>query len=133
MAVSKALVLWRLSPVLFVTLAAVAYVAHVEGPDAYALRNTAPMLVVVALSAATLVRGGGSWAGGGWKWPLGTLGFAIPAIGLCLYLHYGYAVDLNGMYSESVYPRELFRYLPIYTLFAGCIGFAIGWIAGRNV
>jgi hypothetical protein len=37
------------------------------------------------------------------------------------------------MYSESVYPQELFRYLPLYTLVAGGIGFAIGWIAGRNV
>jgi hypothetical protein len=27
----------------------------------------------------------------------------------------------------------LFRYLPIYTIFAGSIGFAIGWIAGRNI
>jgi hypothetical protein len=30
-------------------------------------------------------------------------------------------------------PRNLFRYLPIYTAFAGGIGFAIGWLAGRNV
>jgi len=43
------------------------------------------------------------------------------------------AVDLNGMVSESVYPRELFRYLPEYTTGAGAIGFAIGWIVGRNV
>ena len=28
--------------------------------------------------------------------------------------------------------EELFRFLPIYTLFAGAIGFAIGWIVGRK-
>ena len=66
------------------------------------------------------------------SWPLGLIGFAIPALGLSLYLHYGYATDLNGMYSEAVYPKELFRYLPIYTVVAGGIGFAIGWIIGRN-
>ena len=67
------------------------------------------------------------------RWLLGTAGFAIPAIGLSLYIHYGYDVDLNGMVSESIYPTEVFRYLPIYTTVAGGIGFAIGWIAGRNV
>lgn len=123
----------RLSPVILVTAAAIVYVLHVEGSGAYPLRNMAPMLAVIVLSAVTLIRGGGRWAGAGWRWPLGTLGFAIPALGLSLYLHYGYSVDLDGMYSESVYPRELFRYLPAYTIFAGCIGFGIGWIAGRNV
>lgn len=127
------LIVVRILPVLLVVAAAIAYVAYVEGDDAYALRNTVPMLTVVALGLLTLRMGKGSWTGAGWRWPLGTLGFAIPALGLSLYLHYGYAVDLNGMYSESVYPRELFRYLPMYTFFAGAIGFAIGWIAGRNV
>ena len=127
------LTLFRLLPVLFLTAGAMAYVAWVEGSDAYALRNLAPMLAVILLSVVTLCRGSGSWHGGGWQWPLGTLGFAIPAIGLSLYLHYGYAVDLHGMYSESVYPEELFRFLPIYTAVAGVIGFAIGWIVGRNV
>jgi hypothetical protein len=42
-------------------------------------------------------------------------------------------VDLHGMVSESVFPEELFRYLPWYAGFAGVIGFAIGWIAGKNV
>jgi len=127
------LIVVRLLPVLLLTGAAVAYIVSVEGRDAYPLRNTLPMLMVVLLVAITLGKGRGNWAGSGWCWPLGTLGFAIPAMGLSLYLHYGYSVDLNGMYSESVYPRELFRYLPVYTVFAGGIGFAIGWIAGRNV
>jgi hypothetical protein len=128
-----AAILTRLSPVLLIAAAAMAYVLHVEGIDAYPLRNLAPMLVVIVLAALTLRKGAGQWAGSGWRWPLGTLGFAIPAIGLSIYLHYGYSIDLHGMYSESVYPDELFRWLPAYTMFAGAIGFAIGWIAGRNV
>lgn len=110
-----------------------AYVVHVEGDDAYVLRNLLPMLFFLLLAAWTLIQGNGRWTGAGWRWPLGTLGFAIPALGLSLYLHYGYANDLNGMYSEAIYPAELFRFLPLYTLVAGTIGFAIGWIAGRNV
>jgi hypothetical protein len=123
----------RVLPVVFAVAAAIAYVLHVEGNDAYAIRNMLPMLVVLVLALLTLRIGQGHWAGKGWHWPLGTLGFAIPALGLSLYLHYGYSVDLHGMYSESVYPRELFRYLPLYTSVAGGIGFAIGWIAGRGV
>lgn len=120
-------------PVLFVTVAAIAYAVYVEGDAAYPLRNAVPMLAVMLLATLTLYSGGGHWAGSGWSWPLGTLGFAMPALGLSLYLHYGYSVDLNGMVSESVYPRELFRYLPAYTMGAGAIGFAIGWIVGRNI
>ena len=130
----KALVfLVRLSPVLFVAFAAMIYVLKVEAGVAYPFRNLVPMLIVVALAVITLVKGGGLWTGAGWRWLLGTTGFAIPAIGLSIYIHYGYDVDLNGMVSESVYPTEVFRYLPIYTTIAGGIGFAIGWIAGRNV
>lgn len=125
--------LFRLSPVLFVTVAAMIYVLKIEAGVAYPFRNLVPMLIVIALAAATLIRGGGRWTGTGWQWLLGTFGYAIPAIGLSLYLHYGYDVDLNGMYSGSVYPEELFRYLPVYTTVAGGIGFAIGWIVGRNV
>lgn len=127
------LIVARLLPVIFVIAAAIAYVLYIEGDDAYAIRNTLPMLAVLVLALLTLRLGKGHWAGSGWRWPLGTLGFAVPTLGLSLYLHYGYAVDLHGMYSESVYPRELFRYLPLYTSFAGGIGFAIGWIAGRNI
>ncbi len=109
------------------------YVGYVEGIDAYVMRNISPMLMVVVLAALTLYNGGGSWTGAGWRWPLGTVGFAIPALGLSLYLHYGYAVDLDGVFAGAIYPQELFRFLPAYTIFAGAIGFAIGWIAGRNV
>ena len=130
--VSKLIVI-RLLPVLLVTASAIAYISHIEGPDAYALRNAAPMIIVLILSAITLYRGGGSWSGAGWRLPLGTLGFAIPALGLSLYLHYGYSVDLDGMFSGAEHPLALFRFLPLYTLVAGAIGLAIGWIVGRNV
>ncbi len=130
--VSKLIVI-RLLPVLLVTASAIAYISHIEGPDAYALRNAAPMIIVLILSAITLYRGGGSWSGAGWRLPLGTLGFAIPALGLSLYLHYGYSVDLDGMFSGAEHPLALFRFLPLYTVVAGAIGLAIGWIVGRNV
>lgn len=133
MASARTLVAIRLLPVLSLALAAVAYVFHIEGADAYPWRNVLPMAITVLLAYVTLQRGGGRWTGSGWCWPLGTLGFAIPAIGLSLYLHYGYATDMDGMYSEAIYPQELFRFLPMYTIVAGGLGFAIGWIAGRNV
>ena len=124
----------RLLPVLLVTAAAMVYVAHVEGAaGAYVIRNITPMLMVLVLATLTLYKGRGSWTGAGWRWPLGTVGFAIPALGLSLYLHYGYAVDLDGIFNDAIYPQELFRFLPAYTMVAGAIGFAIGWIAGRNV
>jgi hypothetical protein len=123
----------RLFPVLLVVTMAVIYAASIERGDAYVWRNLLPMLVVVILSVVTLVAGKGQWTGAGWRLPLGTLGFALPALGLSMYLHYVYAVDLHGMVSESVFPEELFRYLPLYASFAGVIGFAIGWIAGKNV
>lgn len=123
----------RLIPVFLLIIAAMAYVAHIEGRDAYVVRNITPMLLVIALSAVTLYKGRGSWTGAGWCWPLGTLGYAIPALGLSLYLHYGYAVNLDGLFDDSMYPLQLFRFLPAYTIVAGAIGFAIGWIAGRNI
>lgn len=129
----KTLPLIRLLPVVLLVTAASVYVFYVEGDGAYAYRNVAPLLFVVLLAMIALFRGSGRWAGRGWCWPLATFGFAIPAIGLSVYLHYGFATDLNGMVSNAVYPRELFRYLPMYTMFAGGIGFAIGWIVGREV
>ena len=133
MSVRPGRVAFRLLPVLLVTAAAMAYVGHVEGTDAFVIRNITPMLMVIVLSAATLYIGNGSWTGAGWRWPLGTAGFAIPALGLSLYLHYGFSVGLDGLFDDAVYPRELFRFLPAYTMVAGALGFAIGWIAGRNV
>ncbi len=36
------------------------------------------------------------------------------------------------MFTDARFPDRVFRYLPLYTLVAGGIGFAIGWIVGRN-
>ena len=127
------LFLVRLLPVLLIAAAAIAYIMDVEGPDAYAIRNTVPVLLLLVLSALTLFRGKGNWAAAGWSWPLGTFGFAIPALGLSLYLHHAYSIELDSLFGESRQPQELFRYLPIYTVVAGGIGFAIGWIVGRNI
>lgn len=127
------LLLVRLLPIFMLAGSAMLYVGHVEENNDYLLRNLVPMLITVGLAVATLQRGGGRWTGSGWSWLLGTLGYSLPAIGLSLYLHYGYSADLDGMYSESIHPHELFRFLPVYTSVAGAVGFAIGWIAGRNV
>ncbi len=127
------LILIRLLPVLLIVTAATAYMVDVEGRDAYAIRNAAPLILLVVLSAVTLLRGEGSWIGAGWRWPLATLGFAIPALGLSLYLHYAYSIGLESLFGAARHPQEVFRYLPIYTVLAGGFGFAIGWIIGRNV
>jgi len=125
--------LWRLAPVVLVAAAAGFWFADVQGFGPYVLRNLAPLAVLVVLAWFTLRRGGGSWTGGGMRLALGTAGFAIPALGLACYLHYAYAVNLNDMFTDAEYPDRVFRYLPAYTLGAGSIGFAIGWIVGRNL
>jgi len=129
----RGLITIRLLPVLLLAAAAIAYIAYVEGDRGYPLRNMIPVAIAVLLALVTLIKGRGRWAGSGYRWLLGTIGYAIPALGLSLYLHYGHEVDLGGMTSQSVYPLELFRYLPVYTAGAGVIGFAIGWLVGRNV
>ena len=133
MAVPRRIVLLKLLPVVLLILAAALWFADVEQGEPYLLRNLLPLLVLLLLAAFTLQRGGGNWSGAGWRMPLGTLGFAIPTLGLSAYLHYAYAVNLGDMFGGAPYPGRVFRYLPIYTLVAGAIGFVIGWIVGRNV
>jgi hypothetical protein len=123
----------RLLPVLLVSVAAGLWFADVQDGGPWIGRNLVPLAVLVILSYITLRRGGGHWSGAGMRMPLGTLGFAIPALGLAAYLHYAYAVNLNNMFDGAEFPDRVFRYLPAYTLVAGGIGFAIGWIVGRNV
>ena len=123
----------RLLPIVLLTLAAAAWFHDVQEGGPYVLRNLLPLLTGLLLAAVTLWRGEGNWAQNGWRWPLGTIGFAIPALGLTVYLHYAYSVNLDGMFDESERPAQLFRFLPAYTLVAGGIGFIIGWIVGRNV
>jgi hypothetical protein len=123
----------RLLPVLLISIAASAWFNDVQSGGPYVLRNLLPLAVLSLLAAIVLWRGKGKWTGSGWRLPLGTLGFAIPTLGLSLYLHYAYSVNLNDLFSDSARPDELFRYLPLYTLVAGSVGFAIGWIVGKNV
>lgn len=123
----------RLAPVLLVSVAAGLWFADVQQGGPWVARNLVPLAVLVALAFVTLRRGSGRWSGNGMRMPLGTLGFAIPALGLASYLHYAYSINLNDMFADADYPGRVFRYLPAYTLVAGGIGFTIGWIAGRNV
>jgi len=123
----------RLLPVLLLIAAAGVWINEVEHGGPYVLRNLVPPAFVVILCAISLLRGNGTWTGDGWRLPLGALGFAIPALGLSAYLHYAWSVNLDGLFSGAEGPGQLFRFLPIYTFVAGGIGFAIGWIAGRNV
>jgi hypothetical protein len=123
----------RVLPLLLLTIAAAAWFGDVQQGGPYVLRNLLPPAVLLLIAVVTVWRGGGHWTGRGWRWPLGLVGFAIPALGLSVYLHYAYAVNLNGMFDDSEQPARVFRFLPAYTLVAGAIGFSIGWIVGRNV
>ncbi len=131
MGASPGRTLLRLAPVLLITVAAAVWFNDVQNGGPWVVRNLMPLAIVVVLSALTLLRGGGRWTGAGWRMPLGVVGFAIPALGLAAYLHYAYSVNLDGFFDDG--PGQLFRFLPIYTIVAGGIGFAIGWIVGRNV
>ena len=133
MKTSTAYLVVRLLPVMLVTVAAAAWFYDVQQGGPWVIRNLVPLAVLLILSYVTLRRGQGRWSGSGLRLPFGTLGFAIPALGLSVYLHYAFAVNLNDMFGDAQYPDRVFRFLPAYTLVAGGIGFAIGWIAGRNV
>jgi hypothetical protein len=127
------LILVRLSPVLMLVVAAGFWFNDVQQGGPYVFRNLVPPVVLLLLSVLTLLRGDGTWTGSGWRMPLGIVGFAIPALGLSAYLHYAYSVNLNGLFTDATNPQGLFRFLPVYTLVAGGIGFVIGWIVGKNV
>lgn len=127
------LMLVRLLPVVMLVGAAAAWINDVEDGGPYVVRNLVPLLVMLLLATLTVQRGAGTWSGSGWRLPLGTFGFALPALGLSVYLHYAYAVNLNDLFTGARNPGELFRFLPLYTSVAGAIGFAIGWIVGKKV
>ena len=127
------LTLVRLLPLVLLVFAAAAWINSVQDGGPYVLRNLVPPALVLVLAVIAVQRGGGTWTGAGWRLPLGVLGFAVPALGLSIYLHYAYSVNLNELFSDTTNPEQLFRFLPVYTLVAGGIGFAIGWIVGKNV
>ena len=127
------LILVRLAPLIMLVVAAGIWFNDVQAGGAYVFRNLVPPLILLVLATVTLVRGEGTWTGSGWSWPLGTAGYAIPALGLSIYLHYAFSVNLNDLFTDASNPVGLFRFLPVYTGVAGGIGFAIGWIVGKNV
>ena len=123
----------RVLPLVLLMVAAAAWFNDVQAGGPYVLRNLLPPALLLLFATVTVWRGRGNWTGRGWRWPLGLIGFAIPAFGLSVYLHYAYSVNLNGMFDDAEQPARVFRFLPAYTLVAGGIGFIIGWIVGRNV
>lgn len=125
------LLLLRLSPVVLLIAAAALWINDVQSGGPHVIRNLLPPFIVIVLATIALARSGGRWSAS--EWSLGTAGFAIPALGLSLYLHYAYATNLNDLFGESTDPDRLFRFLPWYTAGAGAIGFAIGWIIGRRL
>jgi hypothetical protein len=127
------LILIRLLPLGLLFVAAIVWINDVQEGGPYVMRNLLPPAIILLLATFTLFRGAGTWTGAGWRLPMGTLGYSIPALGLSIYLHYAYSVNLNDLFTDSTSPGQLFRFLPFYTLVAGGIGFVIGWIVGRNL
>lgn len=128
---SKQRLVLRLLPVVLLMAAVTVWFNDVQDGGPHVMRNLLPPGLTVLLAWLVLYRGGGRWTGAGWSPPLGTLGFAIPACGLSIYLHYAYSVNLDEMFGAGA--GQLFRYLPVYTTGAGGVGFVIGWIIGRNI
>ena len=124
---------WRLLPIIFILMAAALWFNDVQQGGPYVLRNLIPLAILVLLAGLVLVRGGGHWTGSSTRITLGLIGYSIPALGLAIYLHYAYSINLNEMFTDAAHPDRIFQYLPIYTTVAGGVGFAIGWIVGRNV
>ena len=125
--------LLRLLPVILISGAAAVWINDVQHGGPYVLRNLIPLVLLILLAALTLIRGGGRWGGSGKQLPFGVIGYAIPALGLAIYLHYAYSINLNDMFTGARHPDRVFRFLPVYTIGAGGIGLAIGWIVGRNI
>jgi len=114
-------------------MAAAFWFNDVQQGGPYVLRNLIPLAILLLLSGLVLVRGGGHWTDSSTRITLGLIGYSIPALGLAIYLHYAYSINLNEMFTDAAHPDRIFQYLPIYTTVAGGVGFAIGWIVGRNV
>ena len=109
------------------------FIAEVETGLDTTLRNLAPLLLTLGLGVIALVRNRSDWWQPDARWPLATLGFALPAVGLSLYLHVLWHYDVDGLASKARDPRLLFAWLPLYTLLAGAIGAALGLIVGRQL
>ena len=106
MAADARLILVRLLPVVLIALAAGLWFNDVQSGGRWVFRNLVPLALLVLFAALVLVRGGGLWSGAGKRLPFGVAGFAIPALGLSVYLHYAYAVNLNDMFSRRHWLRD---------------------------
>jgi len=124
---------WSLLPPVLLLAAVAVVILEAEDYGPHAVANLLPPVLTLALLLYALSRADWRWQDAARRWLLGTLGFAIPALGLSLYLHLGLMLDWGGMASRAHTPELLFRFLPWYTTGAGAIGFAIGWIIGRNL
>lgn len=91
-------------------------------------RNALPLLVALAIYGFVSRRSGSKA-----KHWLAWVGFCIPALGLSTYLHLAFLLDWQQIATNAITPALLFQFLPIYVLFAGGIGAAIGWIVGRGI
>lgn len=98
----------------------------------YLLRNLVPLLLAGCLLSAHLLRNQGQWLGSEPRLGLASLGFAAVVVGLNAYVHALWFYDIDALRTLATQPRLLFRFLPAYTLLAAGIGFAIGWVIGRN-
>ena len=91
----------------------------------FLLRNLMPAALAWVLLLWVVMRHAGDA-----RWWLGWIGFLVPTLGLSGYLHLAFLNDWDGLATQAVTPDQFFRYLPIFALFAGGIGFAIGRIVG---
>ncbi|MEL7538470.1 MAG: hypothetical protein AAFZ58_14545 [Pseudomonadota bacterium] len=129
---------WRLIAIRALTVAmplaaAALFIADVESELDTVARNMVPLVAVLCLAVFALIRNRGRWWRPDPRWPLATLGFAVPAVGLSLYLHILWHYDIDALRTGARDPRLLFAYLPLYTMLAGAIGFALGLIVGRRL
>lgn len=124
----------RLLPRLILILATVLLfavgwlVVQANPTGAFVARNLIPVLLAWCSLVLVLVRYPTDL-----RWWFGWFGFVVPTCGLLVYLHGAFVYDWSNIASRAVTPELLFRFLPYYAVFAGGIGFAIGWIVGKNV
>lgn len=125
--------LLRLTPIIAIVVAAGVFIIRAEQGGPHVWRNLGPAVLCLALFWVALLKNRGSWFAVDRRWTPAAIGFAIPTLGLSLYLHASWHYDFDGIASGAATPDLMFRFLPYYTLSAGCIGFAIGWVIGRNI
>lgn len=123
----------RLLPLLLVVIVLVAWFADVQQNGPYVPRNAIPPFLGLLPLFIALRGSAGYFRGADPRYVLAALGFAVPSVGLAVYLHHAYAVNLDSLFADARRPVEVFRFLPIYTSGAGLLGAAIGWIAGRSL